>query len=220
MTTDYSKRTVCVVDSGLYVHLAETLAKSFGRVLYYSTWETSFPRSNQTLIGEGLSGVTRISSIWPALDDVDLFVFPDIFLGPLQVHLEKLGKRVWGARLGENLEILRGLSKRWLRDAGLEVGPWRQIRGLDNLRDYLKENDDQYVKISRTRGDMETFHAPHYKLIEPRLDELEHSLGAHKKTVEFIVEAPIRPAIEVGYDGYSIDGKFPQQALYGVENKD
>jgi hypothetical protein len=67
---------------------------------------------------------------------------------------------------------------------------------------------------------METFHAPNYKLIEPRLDELEHSLGAKKHIQEFIVETPINPAIEVGYDGYVIDGKFPQTALYGVETKD
>ena len=172
------------------------------------------------LIGKGIPGVTRIDTIWPILDEIDLFVFPDIFHGPLQVYLQKLGKRVWGSRLGENLEVMRGLSKKWLRDLGLPVGPYRQIRGLDNLRAYLKENDDQFVKISRTRGDMETFHAKNYKLIEPRLDELEHSFGVRKKIAEFIVESPIEPAIEVGYDGYTIDGKYPSSALFGVEVKD
>lgn len=218
--SNYQNKTCCIVDNGLFVSLAQTLAPHFGKVLYYSPWERSFPRSNEVLIGVGIPGVTRIESIWPVLDDVDLFVFPDIFHGPLQVYLSKLGKRVWGGRLGENLEILRGLSKRWLKDAGLEVGPWRQLRGLDNLRSFLKDNDDQYVKIPRTRGDMETFHAASYKLIEPRLDELEHSLGAKKNIQEFIVEAPINPAIEVGYDGYVIDGKFPSTALFGVETKD
>lgn len=216
---DYSKRTVCVYDNGLFAELAVTLAKDFGRVFYYSTWEQAFPRVNRMIIGEGLP-VQRVNSIWPILDDVDLFVFPDIFHGPLQVYLASLGKRVWGGRLGENLETLRGLSKRWLRDVGLQVGPWRQIRGIDRLREYLKAHDDQYVKIPTTRGDMETFHAATYKLIEPRLDELEHSLGARKKTQEFIVEEPIEPAIEVGYDGYTINGKYPATALYGVETKD
>lgn len=217
---NFSNKTCLVYDNGLFCELAVTLAKRFGKVLYYSPWEKSFPRSNDTLIGEGLPGVTRINSIFPVIDDVDLFVFPDIFHGPLQVYLRKQGKRVWGAGLGENLEIIRGLSKRLLRNAGLEVGPFRQLKGLDRLRDFLKENDDQYVKISRTRGDMETFHAPTYKLIEPRLDQLEHHLGAKKHIQEFIVEAPIEPAIEVGYDGYTIDGKFPKTALYGVEVKD
>lgn len=218
--TDLSRKTVLIVDNGLFCDLSLTLAKRFGKVLYYSPWEQSFPRSNEILIAEGLPGVTRVNSIWPVVDDVDLFVFPDIFHGPLQVHLAKQGKRVWGGRLGENLEILRGLSKRWISGVGLPVGPWRQLRGLDRLREFLKANDDQYVKIPRTRGDMETFHAATYKLIEPRLDELEHSLGAKKHIQEFIVEAPIAPAVEVGYDGFSIDGKFAQQALYGVEVKD
>lgn len=217
---NFKNKTVCLVDNGLSTHLAETLSKSFGRVLYYSPWEHSFPRSNVVLVGNGIPGVTRIESIWPVIDDVDLFVFPDIFHGPLQVYLEKQGKRVWGSRLAENLEILRGLSKRWMKDVGLEVGPWRQIRGIDRLREHLQANEDQYVKIPRTRGDMETFHAPTYKLIEPRLDELAHSLGPRKNTAEFIVESPIKPAVEVGYDGYTIDGKYPATALYGVETKD
>jgi hypothetical protein len=217
---NFGSKTVLIVDNGLFVSLAQTLARRFGKVLYYSPWEQSFPRSNDTLVGYGIPGVTRVDSIWPVIDDVDLFVFPDIFHGPLQVYLRKQGKRVWGSGIGENLEIIRGLFKRLIRSAGLEVGPFRQIRGLDRLRDFLKDNDDHYVKISRTRGDMETFHAPTYKLIEPRLDQLEHMLGAKKHIQEFIVEAPIAPAIEVGYDGYTIDGKYPQTALYGVEIKD
>lgn len=217
---NFKNKTVCVVDNGLFCELAVTLAKSFGKVLYYAPWEQSFPRSNDTLVGEGLPDVKRIPSIWPVLDDIDLFVFPDIFHGPLQVHLVKLGKRVWGGRLGENLEILRGLGKRWIKEVGLEVGPWRAIRGLDNLREYLKANEDQYIKIAINRGDMETFHSPNYKLIETRLNQLGHSLGPKQHIQEFIVESPIQPAIEVGYDGYTIDGKYPSTALYGIEIKD
>lgn len=218
---NFANKTALVYDNGLFVELAVTLAKRFGKVYYCSpAWEQAFPRSNDLLVGAGLPGITRIDTIWPVLDSVDLFVFPDINAGPLQVYLASLGKRVWGGRLGENLEILRGLSKRWLKDCGLEVGPWRQIRGVEKLREYLQENEDVYVKVPRVRGDMETFHAASYKLIEPRIDELEHTLGAKKGIQEFIVEKPINPAIEVGYDGYTIDGRFASQALYGVESKD
>jgi len=220
MSGNYKNFVCCIIDNGLFVSLAETLAPHFKKVLYYSSWEGAFPRSNELQVGEGLLGVTRVNSFWPMIDDIDLFVFPDIFHGPLQVYLAKQGKRVWGGRLGENLEILRGLGKRWIKDAGLEVGPWRQIRGLDRLREHLADNPDRYVKVPRTRGDMETFHSPTYKLIEPRLDELEHSLGVQKHIQEFIVESPIEPAVEVGFDGYVIDGQYPQTTLYGVEIKD
>lgn len=219
--TNYKTKTVCVVDNGLFVEFAVMLAKDFGKVLFYSPWESAFPKSNSVLIGEGIPGVTRVDSFWPMLDEIDLFVFPDVSFGPLQVHLaDDLGKRVWGGRMGEELEFWRDDSKKHLKSLGIDIGPYKVIKGLDALREFLRENDNQYVKINRTRGDMETFRSKNYKLIEPRLDELEHSLGAKKKIMEFIVEAEIPDAVEVGYDGYCIDGKFPEKATYGIEVKD
>lgn len=208
------------MDNGLFVHLAETLAPYFKRVLYYSTWEQAFPRSNAMLLGEGMPGVQRINSIWPLLDDIDLFVFPDILHGPLQVYLRGLGKRVWGSGLAEQLETHRAQSKQHLRELGLAVGPYRRISGMTELREYLQAHEDVYVKVSRTRGDMETFHSASYALIEPRLDELDHAFGAKKELIEFVVEKPIDAKVEVGFDGFTIDGKYPANALYGVEKKD
>jgi hypothetical protein len=94
------------------------------------------------------------------------------------------------------------------------------ITGLDALRKHLKTHKDQWVKISGTRGDMETFGAKTYEHVEPRLGELEHNLGAYNKIIEFTVEQGIPDAIEVGYDGFTIDGKFPQASMTGVEVKD
>lgn len=213
-------RTICVYDHGLFVELAITLSKDFGRVLYYAPWENGYPKSNTLRIGQGIKGIEAVASPWPYFDDIDLWVFPDVFEGGLQEHLAKMGKRVWGCRMGEELELDRVASKEHCRTLGIDIGPYAQVIGLDALRDYLKEHDDQWVKISATRGDMETFKSDNYDLIEPRLDELEHNLGAKKKVMEFIVEADIPDAIEVGYDGYTIDGKFPKGAIVGVEVKD
>lgn len=222
MSEDFrlASKTCCVFDNGLHTSLAQRLSETFGRVFYHSPWEQGFPRSSATIIGSGIPGVQRINSIWPLLDEIDLFIFPDIFHGPLQVYLRSIGKRVWGSGLVESLEFQRPDAKRWMRDLGLPVGPYRVVHGLDALRDHLRRNDDQYVKISRTRGDMETFHAKTYGLIKPRLDELDHALGAKAAITEFTVEAPIEAKVEVGYDGFTIDGQFPSQALFGVETKD
>lgn len=218
--TDFKSKTCCVVDHGLFVELAVTLSKSFGRTYYYSPWEDGYPKSNALLVGTGIPGVTRLRSFWPVLDEIDIFVFPDVYLGPLQVHLESLGKRVWGSRIGEDLELDRVGSKEWSREAGIDIGPYKVVRGLDALRKHLERHDNQFVKISATRGDMETFRSKNYPLIEPRLDELEHKLGAKKYNMEFIVEDEIPDAVEIGYDGYCIDGKFPKQAMAGIEVKD
>jgi hypothetical protein len=218
---DLKTKTVLVIDNGLFVEMAVSLSRSFGRTLYYSPWEGAFPTSNSMLIGEGVPGITRVNSFWNIIDDIDLFVFPDVYHGPLQVFLaNRLGKRVWGGRMGEDLELFRDASKKHLAKLGIPIGPYKVVRGLDSLRDYLKANNNQYVKISRTRGDMETFAAKNYKLIEPKLDELEHKLGAKKKIMEFVVEAAIDNAVEIGYDGFTIDGQYARNAMWGIECKD
>jgi hypothetical protein len=217
---DYSSKTVCVVDLGLFVEVAVTLSEHFGQTLYHYPWQSSpFPRSNSKLVGKGLGNVQIADYLWDIVDEVDLFVFPDIFLGDLQQQLVRMGKRVFGSRRGEELEMHRAEAKRHYAGLGLPVGPYEVCKGMDELRDYLKEHDDQYVKISVNRGDFETFEAPNYKFAEPKLDELESKLGAKGYTTEFICEDEIKDAVEIGYDGFCIDGQYPAQSLVGVEVK-
>lgn len=213
-------KTVLCYDYGQFVELAVTLSNDFGRVLYFAPWACSCPGSNILRIGEGIPGVERIADMWEHIDDVDLVVFPDVYESGLQKYLASIGKRVWGCRDGSVLELDRVASKEQSAKLGIDIPDYKVITGLDALRRHLKAHDDQFVKISATRGDMETFHSPDYAASEQRLDELEHSLGAKKKIMEFIVESGITPAVEVGYDGYTIDGKFPNGALVGVETKD
>ena len=217
---DYSSKTCCVVDNGLFVETAVTLSKSFGRVYYTcNSWATAFPKTKLTRIGKGIPGVTRVESIWDVLDEVDLFVFPDIYEGPLQEHLASLGKRVWGSRRGDEIEIYRPDAKTLMEGLGLPIGPWTKVRGLDALRDHLRHRTEQWVKGSRTRGDFESFRAKNYSYIKPRLDAIARELGRDQDVHEFIIEGRIADAVEVGYDGYSVDGSFPKAACCGVETK-
>lgn len=209
-----------MVDNGLFVEFASLLARSFGKVYLYVPWENAYPKSIQLCVGKGLEGITKIDSIWPVLNEVDLWVFPDVYHGTLQLHLESLGKRVWGSRMGEELELFRVFSKQAIAEVGLAVGEFAVVHGLDALRKYLKKHENRWVKVSRSRGDFETFKSETYQLVEPRLDEIEVRLGALKHTTEFIVEEAIDEAVEIGYDGYSVDGRFPSQAMSGIEIKD
>lgn len=217
--SNYKDKTVLVYDNGLFVELAITLSKSFGRTLYHTPWESAFPKSNHLLIGKGIPGVERVDDFWKVVPEVDLFVFPDVYSGSLQKRLQEMGKRVWGSRLGEELELDRVASKKHLKSLHIPIGKYTVVKGLPALREHLKENNDQRVKVSFTRGDMESFHAKNYNLIEPRLDELEHSLGAKKTYMEFICENDIPDAVEIGYDGYTVDGEFPKSAMVGIELK-
>lgn len=176
-----SSKCCLVYDNGVFTALAVTLAKSFGRVLYYVPWTSGMPKSNARLIGEGLPGVERIDDPFDHFDEVDIWIFPDVYEAGFQKWLVAQGKRVFGCRGGAELEIDRPKSKEASKKLGIDVGPYKVITGLDSLRRYLKSHDDQWVKISGTRGDMETFGAKSYDKVEVRLNELEHKLGAYTK---------------------------------------
>jgi len=219
---DLRSKTALIIDNGIFVEIARRLAEDFGRVLYFAPWASGYPTSRGLLIGAGDEALERVSDPWPYIerDEVDLYVFADCYEGDLQHFLAKIGKRVWGCRRGAELELDRPKAKEIMQKAGVPIGKWKEIVGLDALRRHLKSNDDSWIKINSTRGDMETFHSPTYEKIEPRLDELEHTLGAKKKIMRFIVEGGIPEAVEAGYDGFCIDGQFPAVGLTGIEVKD
>jgi hypothetical protein len=119
------------------------------------------------------------------------------------------------------LELYRVASKEHQQALGIPIGPYSVVKGVANLRAFLKEHDDVHVKLSVTRGDAETFKSESYKVVEPFLDQLEWKLGAKKTIMEFVVEQDLSPAVEIGYDGVSIDGRYPQTAaMLGLEAKD
>lgn len=215
-----SEVTALVIDNGLFVELACRLARSYKKVYYYVPWENGFPKMNSAYIGHGLEGIELVSSPFSVLDDVDLVVFPDVYFGPMQEWLVKHGKIVWGARLGEALELERCSTKKLMTKMGLPVNPWVKVKGMAALREYLKTHNDVWVKINKFRGTFETFHSPNYKDVEPKLDEVEHQLGAFKYIIEFIIESNLKDKVEIGVDAYVIDGKLPSKILAGIEVKD
>jgi hypothetical protein len=221
MTKDNIKDKVCmVIDDGMFLELASKLGESFKEVLYYTVWEEPYPKMNKGMIGYGMPNITRVNSIWEHFDEVDIFVFPCVYFGDLQEHIESLGKRVWGSRTGEDMEIDRDRMKKHMNKLGLPVGKYEVVTGMDALREYLKKNEDVYVKISQWRGHFETFNSPNYKMIEPKLDAIEHEMGPLKYITEFIVDHKLDNKVEIGYDGYTIDGKYPSKSVVGIEVKD
>ena len=217
---DFSKLTALVIDQGLYVHIATRLAESFGRVLYHCNgWRSAFPVSERFNVGAGLDGIERVANPWEHVDAADLVVFPDTYFAGEQEFLRRLGKRVWGSGDAEMLELHRDELKRVMREAGLPVGPYEVIKGIDALRDYLKDNPGVYVKGNVFRGDVETFCNRNWVVTQPLLDDLASRLGPRQSSTIFIVEDPIE-GVEVGYDGACIDGGFPALACFGYEAKD
>jgi hypothetical protein len=220
--TDLKSKTAMVVDNGLFVSLAVRLGQDFGKVYYCCpSWMDAFPNLNKVMIGHGFDGIEVVDTLYGEhYDDIDIWIFPDVYFGEFQTHLADEGKLVWGSRMGAELELHREAMKLLMKELNLPVGPWTKITGLTALRKFLKENQNQWVKINKFRGITETFLSRDYKSIEPKLDELGYSLGLFKDMLNFIVEEALDDRVEVGIDAYTIDGQFPKRLLSGIEVKD
>jgi hypothetical protein len=219
MPNNLANKTCLVYDNGLFIELAIILTKSFGRVLYYTPSKVgAFPKSVTARVGEGIDGVERINDFWDYFDQTDIFIFPDIYYADLQAQIRRMGGRVWGMGGAEYLELDRWRSRIEQEKLGLPTQATKLCEGIEDLRDYLEGKKDLHVKISTYRGDQETFHYIDKFTMEPMLTKLEHTLGPQKEDYPFVVEEGIE-GVEIGYDGWTVDGQFPKTAMYGYEIK-
>lgn len=220
--SDLSTKVATVIDNGIFPDVALRLAREFKKVYYWSPWQSAFPSSSKLLPGDGFDEIERVKWKMRAIEKSDIVIYPDVYWNDEQEFLQKLGVPVWGSRRGEMLELNRVGAKHTIREADLPVGKYEVCKGVKSLRAYLSANENVWVKLSSNRGDMETFHSPRYDLIKPRIDEIEHRLGAKATIAEFLVEDSIdgEQTVEFGYDGYNIDGQWPVRSFFGVERKD
>lgn len=218
---DLSTKTVCVVDHGQFQELAIRLARDFKNVLYYKPWKRAAPQFRTLFVGDGFPKVKRIKHLFDVIDDVDLFVFPDVYDGDLQLYLERQGHRVWGSRKSEEFEFRREVFKKTLEEIGLPVPEWHSITGMTALREFLEDNPDWAVKTDLLRGDGETWMADEEPIVtKSLLNAMDAYYDEAKDEMVFIVEKKIESEIEIGYDGISIDGQFTDGLVdYEIKNK-
>jgi len=219
---NYKDKTVLIATHGIFAHIAGRLARDFGRVLLYIPWNShSFPCMEIGEVGYGIPGVEKVDSLFGKhFDEVDLWVFPDIYFSAEQIHLESLGKRVWGGRNGEEIEVYREVCKEIMADLGLPLNRWKMVKGVKALREYLKANDGQFVKFDKWRGNFETFRSESYEQSEVKIDQIAHKLGAFQHVADFLCEDELPDCVEIGTDLYTIDGQLPSQSIVGIEVKD
>ena len=221
---DLSKKIVMVVDTCNFLEFAVKLSNDFGRVFYYCPNIEFLVKSPKDLVGDGIPEIIRVkgdSEFWRLVDsgEIDLFVFPDVYMSGLQVHLRDHGHLVFGMGRAEFLELDRWKSRLTQERLGLPVPRTERVVGVDNLQKKLESIDDTFVKISNYRGDAETYHHIKKTMSGEFIDKLNYDLGYSKDTYEFILEQSIE-GVEAGYDGWTSDGQFPVKSMYGYEVKD
>lgn len=211
--------TALVIDHGRFLPVARRLGKDLRKVYYWSPWEKDCPTVREGLVGEGFPEIERVESIWQP-DDVDLYVFPDIGFAAEQRRLIRDGKIVFGPMGADELETYRGRFLKKLEEIGLPTPIYVTLYGLSALREHLREQTDLYIKISKWRGDMESWHWRSWEEDEGTLDALAFRLGPIKDKLTFYVFDPIDADVEDGFDTFCVDGKCPRTCIHAMEHKD
>jgi hypothetical protein len=218
--TDLRSKCVLVADHGLFVELAPRLAREFGHVKLWVPWMSGYPRSAQAHVGCGIEGVERVERFWDHAPDADLIVFPDLYMADMaRICKERLNKSVWSHLDAEILELDRTGTRKLQKKLGISAPRTRRFVGVEALSDYLRGTENKWVKISTFRGDGETWHHDTWHTTEILLNEFVKRVGALAGCYEFMVEDHVE-GIEVGYDGFTFRGEWPDAAYWGFEIKD
>ena len=221
MLKDIADLTFLVCDHGIFWPVAQRLARDAKRVLYHVPEKEGFETFAKFVRGFGHEEVELIDDFWKIKKEIDVFVFPDCADAGLQLELESQGFPVWGTKDAFSLETNRGEWIKACEAMGLPMPTTHQIRGVTNLRVFFDEHPDDtfHVKISRFRGDMETFKACDPSAIKNKLDVLAMKFGPFKEHIMFYVQEPVDTDIEGGADTYFVNGKYPSKVILGFEKK-
>ena len=218
--SDPAQMTAALIDNGLFLPLALKLAPSFNRMIYWTEWQEGFPTINKRVIGDGFQDIERVDDVWEHKNEIDVFIFPDIYRSGLQLELESQGKLVFGSRNGDRLETSRGYFLEVLKEVGMPVPTFEEVIGLTELRAVLHDREDVYLKMSKYRGSFETCHWRNRREDEAMLDALAVKFGPIKDLLTFYVFDALDTELELGVDTFCIDGQFPSLMLHGLESKD
>jgi len=213
--------TFCVVDRGTFFPVAERLVRGSKKVYFCPPKGESFESAWHDSLGHGHPGVEAIRDFWPIKNEIDCFVFPDCRDWGLQLELESQGFPVWGSKRAEDLESMRGLWLDVAKQVGMPMPDTEVIQGLENLRSYLYEHrgEKKHIKISRYRGDMETWCADDWLVTRNKLDHLAAKWQGLQNLLVFYVQDDLDTTIEGGADSYFVAGNFPDELIIGYEKK-
>ncbi len=220
MIKDLSDVVALVYDYSVFFPVAERLARDLKKVYYHRPNGEAFQTVAQSCPGDA-GKVHLLRDFWKIKKEIDLFVFPDCRDGGLQVELESQDFPVWGSKYVGDLEEMRGQWLAQCKELGLPMPKTEVILGLSALRAHLVQHEGEklFIKISRFRGDMETWETKDKYQVQNKLDYLAMRFGPLQEAVTFYVQDPVETKIESGADSYNIHGQFPDEVIIGYEKK-
>lgn len=225
-------KTILCFDNGSFFEVCLKLADYYKQVLYYNPWDYSgFPKPDKARVGsEWANGkmldtfdgkpFKKVESFWDCLSEADVIFFSDCYNGDMMEHLREMGYPVCGSGKGQILELDRWKAMQEFKEQGMDINNATRVIGMTKLRQFLSTVENKWIKISKYRKLVETFHHETMELSLPILEKMEWELGTMKETIEFLVCDPIDAIVEEGIDIYTVDGNYPEIVFAGTEVKD
>lgn len=209
-----------VLDQGIFVEQASGLSdKGRHDVKYHSSWEKSEPCSSDFEPGINFEYLKKEKDLFKWIDWADCIVNFDVYENNIISFLREKypNKSIFGSGKGEWLENSRWRVKKWIKEQGLPLQKSYLIKGVNRLRDFVKEKPNHYIKTDLFRSDCESFHAKNYKMVEGRLDGLMVKYGVMADDINFIAEEMLDTDVEIGFDGFFWGEDFVQECFMGYE---
>jgi hypothetical protein len=197
-----SNDKVLVIDTNLGLEHALGIAKKYET--YYSIVNGEpYPHLKNEITGYGFNSIKKISDFGAALEDgVNVIFFTDSGFGALADYLRKDGYYVISADAkSEKLELDRVYVRKVLEKLGVKAPPGKVVKGIQGVVQAIKDYKGQkvFIKISRVRGDVETFGTN-----DPYEAEIILSKGLFRiisDGVKFVVEEELK-GVEIGVDAF------------------
>lgn len=192
---------VLFIDTNLGLEHALRFGRDGYETFYAVVHGQPYPKMADEICGYGFDEIKKIWDWGQGLEEgAKTIIFTDSGFGYLAEWLRSRGYHVIGADgISEKLELDRYYVRKVFTRLGIDIPPARVVKGVDNVKRVITEKGGKnvVVKISRVRGDVETF-----KTNDPYEAEIMLSRGGFKifgDDVIFILEEEIK-ACEVGID--------------------
>lgn len=218
-----SNKKLLIIDRGHYTDVAMHCGK-FCETYYNVLTADPYENSPRAQIGKGLPGVKWVGSYEEVLDRVDAVFFTDVYDGKKQEFLRSKGYPVCGCGASEKAELKKDFFFEEMDRAGLPVPDTYRAEGLDDLWEYLKDKKpgEYFIKSAEQyRGDWETEKFYNRHQLKLLINNKRQQLGEERaKEIELLVQRKIESEVEVGVDGFSLNGRMPKNSAIGYEIKD
>ncbi len=210
---------VLILDLGLFPECGVRFAQDFASVKYYNPNYEAFKKPFKDKIGEGLEGIERVTDFWKHIDNSDMIFIPDNSCTDIVEYLKRYEYPVAGVGEAEKLENDRWYARTVQKNNNLPVQETVKIKGMDELKEFLKSHKNYYVKMDNSFRDVsESFLHQDWKSSESRFYYIAHMIGPYKDDVIFICEEML-PGVEPGLDGCTWEGDLFYPTLCGYEKK-